>query len=219
MPAFSAAVALGYRYLETDVHATVDGVLVAFHDDDLSRTCGRPGRIAELPWSEVRAARVAGVEPIPLLTDLLEAFPHARFNIDCKADSAATPLMKVVRDTKAIDRVCLSTFSHRRIARLRNGLGRRLCTSMSPPEVAAWQAGIVVPAPGCAQVPPRQGRLTLVTARGLRVAHRAKLPVHVWTIDDEPVMDRLLDLGVDGIMTDRPVLLKQVLVRRGQWPG
>src|SRR6186713_1400748 len=88
MPAFANAVSLGYRYLETDVHATVDAVLVAFHDDDLSRTCGRPGRISKLPWSEVRAARVNGTEPIPLLTDLFDAFPDARINIDCKSDAA-----------------------------------------------------------------------------------------------------------------------------------
>ncbi|MEZ5259349.1 MAG: glycerophosphodiester phosphodiesterase family protein [Ilumatobacteraceae bacterium] len=106
MPAFQAAVDLGYRYLETDVQATADGVLVAFHDDDLQRTCGVEGKISELPWSEVQAARVDGEEPIPLFDELIEAFPEARFNIDCKSDAAAGPLTTALRRHRALERVC-----------------------------------------------------------------------------------------------------------------
>ena len=87
-PAFRAAVELGYRYLETDVHVTADGVLVAFHDDDLQRTCGMPGRISELPWSQVATARVDGTAPIPRLDELLDTWPDARWNIDCKVAAA-----------------------------------------------------------------------------------------------------------------------------------
>jgi glycerophosphoryl diester phosphodiesterase len=217
MPAFANAVSLGYRYLETDVHATVDGVLVAFHDDDLSRTCGRPGRISELPWSEVAAARVNGTEPIPRLTDLLDAFPDARINIDCKADAAVNPLTNVLRAAAATRRVCVGAFSHRRLVRIRRAFDGALCTSMSPVEVAAWLAGWVVSAPACAQIPVRQGPVTVVTARHLAAAHRKHVPVHVWTIDDEAEMVRLLDLGVDGIMTDRPQVLRDLLIRRGEW--
>ncbi len=122
--AFQGAIDLGYRYLETDVHATSDGVLVAFHDDDLSRTCGRPGKISELPWSEVQTARVDGKEPIPLLTDLFEAFPEARINIDCKADSGVDPLIGILRRTDSLARVCLGGFSDRRLKRLRKALGQ-----------------------------------------------------------------------------------------------
>jgi glycerophosphoryl diester phosphodiesterase len=217
MPAFVNAVSLGYRYLETDVHATADGVLVAFHDDDLQRTCDRPGLISALPWSEVRAARVAGVEPIPLLADLLEAFPEAMINIDCKSDAAVQPLIDALRAADAVDRVCIGGFSHRRLTRVRRAFSGGICTSMSPVEVGAWLAGWVMPSAACAQVPVRHGRVPIVTARHLAVAHRKDVPVHVWTIDDPLEMDRLLDLGVDGIMTDRCAVLKDVLTVRNQW--
>lgn len=219
MPAFRAAVALGYRYLETDVQATADGVLAAFHDDDLARTCGRPGRISELPWSEVRRARVAGREPIPLLTDLLEAFPDTMVNIDCKSDASVAPLVDLLRHTNSLHRVCLGTFSHPRMVRLRKQLGPGVCTSMSPVEVAQWLVGRLPRAPHAAQVPPSRGRLRVVHPRALRRAARRGVAVHVWTIDDPAEMHHLLDLGVDGIMTDRPAVLKDVLVSRGQWVG
>jgi glycerophosphoryl diester phosphodiesterase len=217
MPAFANAVAMGYRYLETDVHATSDGVLVAFHDDDLERTCGRPGLISQLPWSEVARARVAGVEPIPRLVDLFEAFPQAMINIDCKADPAVQPLIDTLRRADAVDRVCVGAFAHRRLTRIRRAFTGGICTSMSPVEVAAWLAGWVMPTAACAQVPVSQGRVTIVTRRHLAAAHRRDVPVHVWTIDDPLEMDRLLDLGVDGIMTDRPAMLRELLEKRGQW--
>ena len=97
MPAFAKAIELGYTYLETDVHSTRDGVLLAFHDDDLLRTCGFAGKISELDYSEVRNARVNGAEPIPLLQDIFDAWPQARINIDCKSDAALKPLIKVNR--------------------------------------------------------------------------------------------------------------------------
>ena len=114
-PAFRAAVELGYRYLETDVHVTADGVLVAFHDDDLQRTCGMPGRISELPWSKVATARVDGTAPIPRLDELLDAWPDARWNIDCKVAGAVAPLARAVSEHQALDRVCVASFSDRRI--------------------------------------------------------------------------------------------------------
>ena len=129
VPAFAAAVALGYRYLETDVHVTVDGVLVAFHDDDLTRTCGVAGRISELPWSEVATARVDGQAPIPTMDELFETWPDARWNIDCKSDGAVAPLADAVRRHAALDRVCVASFSDRRIRDLRRRLGRDLCTA------------------------------------------------------------------------------------------
>jgi glycerophosphoryl diester phosphodiesterase len=217
-PAFQHAVDLGYTFLETDVHATIDGVLVAFHDNDLLRTTGRPGRISALPWSEVATARVDGTEPIPRLEELLAAWPDARFNIDCKADSAVDPLVETLRRTGALDRVCIGSFSDRRLFRIRRRLGRGLCTSTGPAETAALRAfGYTFPGPLAAQVPIRRGRISLADARFIAAAHRRGIHVHVWTIDDPAEMRRLLDLGVDGIMTDRPAVLRDVLVERGAW--
>jgi glycerophosphoryl diester phosphodiesterase len=205
------------------VHVTADGRLVAFHDEDLARTTGRSGLIKDLPWSEVRAALVGGVEPIPLLEEVLASFPEARVNIDCKSDQAVEPLVAVLRSTGSLDRVCLGAFSSRRLRRLRAELGPEVCTSMGPTEVARWLvSGLVpsrrfVPSVPCIQVPVSQFGVPVVTAASLARAHRLGMDVHVWTIDDESEMERLLDLGVDGIMTDRPAVLKDVLVRRGLW--
>ena len=225
MPAFEHAVSLGYRYLETDVHATADGELIAFHDDRLDRVTDAVGVVAELPWSMVRAARVDGREPIPRFEDLLGAWPDVRINVDPKTDAAVGPLAEVLLRTNAVDRVCVGAFSDRRIATVKALVGPALCTSMGPREVAQLLAASRR-LPGarrlrspCAQVPTHQGRVPLVTARLVEAAHRLGVQVHVWTIDDREEMARLLDLGVDGIMTDRPQVLKDLLVERGEWHG
>ncbi|HEX9260783.1 MAG TPA: glycerophosphodiester phosphodiesterase [Acidimicrobiales bacterium] len=220
LPAFEAAVRLGYRYLETDVHATADGVLLAFHDDRLDRVTDRSGIIRALPYAEVKQARVAGAEPIPLLEELLGSFPGVRVNIDAKADHSVHPLISALRRTNSLDRVCLGAFSHKRLQRMRAILGPDVCTSASPVEVLRVRVGRSPgPGPACLQVPVRHGRMPVTDARFVATAHKLGLPVHVWTVDDEAEMDRLLDLGADGIMTDRPHVLKQVLERRGHWPA
>lgn len=236
LPAFAGAVALGYRYLETDVHLTRDGVLVAFHDARLDRVTDATGAIADLDAADVLAAdaghafspdggrsfpfRDQGVR-VPRLDELLTRFPAARFNIDPKSDACVLPLVAVLDEHQAWDRVCLGSFSDARLARLRALGAGRACTSMGPRAVATARllaAAGVMPRQGadCVQVPPRSGRIRIVTARFVHAAHRAGLPVHVWTIDDEPTMHELLDLGVDGIMTDRPRLLRDVLAARGE---
>lgn len=218
MPAFRHAVDLGYTYLETDVHATSDGVLLAFHDDSLDRTTDRAGRINDLPLSEVALARVDGREPIPLFEDLMEQFPDARVNIDCKADSAVDALISSLRRLDCLDRVLVGGFSDARLRRFRNEFGDALCTSFGPQQIAALRFTGRVPWGGqAAQVPVRQGRITIVNEQTIERAHRRGLHVHVWTIDDPAEMHRLLDLGVDGLMTDRPQVLKDVLTERGEW--
>ncbi len=219
MPAFEQAVQLGFRYVETDVHVTSDGVLVAFHDEDLQRTCDRPGLIRDLPWSEVRAVRVDGRAPIPLLEDLLGTWPDLRVNIDCKSDGAVEALVAALRRCDALDRVGVGAFSDARLRRIRTRLGEGLCTSLGPRGVAALVLGLPQrTAALAAQVPVTHRGLPVVTARTLARARRRGLHVHVWTIDEPSEMHRLLDLGVDGLMTDRPAVLKQVLTERGQWP-
>jgi glycerophosphoryl diester phosphodiesterase len=226
MAAFEGAWRLGYRYMETDVHATSDGVLVAFHDDKLDRVTDRTGVIAEIPWSEVRLARVGGTEPIPLLEDLLGLAPEVRVNIDVKAEPVIEPLAALLRRMNAIGRVCLAGFSDRRVGAMRRALPE-VCTSMGPLDTARLRAASVLPAfvrdrvgprdIPCAQVPLRQSGIPVIDAPFIREAHRRGVQVHVWTIDDPRVMASLLDLGVDGIMTDRPAVLKTVLAARGQW--
>ena len=226
MPAFQGAVDLGYRYIETDVHATRDGVLLAFHDDHLDRVTDSTGCIAEMDYADVKRARIAGEEPIPLMADLLAVWPELRINIDPKRDNAAVPLIKLLRDAGAVERVCVNSFSGRRTAGIRDALGPRLCTGMGPLSTArlrfaslAGPAGILFGGfvEGCAQIPLSQYGVRLVDAALVGKAHALGLQVHVWTIDDEAEMRRLAALGVDGIMTDDPVLLRKVLVELGLW--
>jgi len=225
LAAFQRAIDLGYRYLETDVHATSDGVLLAFHDKVLDRVTDSAGRVAALRAEEVARARIGGEEQIPRLDDLLGTFPSARFNIDVKHVSAIGPLVDAVRRTAALHRVCVGSFSDRRLGAVRAALGPDLATSFGPRGVIAVRAAaelgvlqrLVRAGVPCLQVPPTFGRLRVITTRFLATAHRLGLHVHAWTIDDPAEMVRLLDLGVDGIMTDDLIALREVLCARGQW--
>ncbi len=225
--AFRHAVELGYRYLETDVHATRDGTLFAFHDAALDRVTEHRGAVAELTAAEVGKALIAGREQIPTMAALLEELPHVRFNIDVKSDAAVRPLAELVVATGAEERVCVGSFSTRRITQFRRLAGRRVATAASPVEAALYRT---LPAAGLVGLAVRRGAAALqlphrlrgvpVVTRGLvRRAHALGLHVHVWTIDDPDQMHELLDLGVDGLMTDRTDLLREVLVDRGQWLG
>jgi glycerophosphoryl diester phosphodiesterase len=225
MVAFEGAVRLGYRYVETDVHATADGVALAFHDHTLDRVTDLTGAVADLPYAQVRRALIGGREPIPLLADALAAWPDLRWNIDCKARQAIEPLALVIEEQGAWDRVCVASFSPWRLSRLRARLGPRVVTSYAalgitglrllPTYRLRWLA--VGPSGLAAQVPVSAGPLDIVTAAFVQRAHDLGKQVHVWTVDDPAQMSRLLDLGVDGLITDRADLLREVLAARGLW--
>jgi glycerophosphoryl diester phosphodiesterase len=256
--AFEHAVGLGYAYLETDVQATADGVLIAFHDRTLDRVTGQPGRVCRLTLKEIAGARIGGTEPIPVLEDVLAAWPDVRFNIDVKDAPAIAPLAGMLRRTNAWDRVCVVSFSASRLRATRRALDRPVCMAASPLGTAMVRLG-GPPAPRGSRGPHR-GRLmrqpaagpTAAAARrpvavagrppgqlaerlagtGVRClqvpvpvatpsfigrARQLGLQVHVWTVNERPTMEGLLDLGVDGIMTDETVTLREVLIHRGQW--
>jgi glycerophosphoryl diester phosphodiesterase len=221
MPAFARAAALGYRYFETDAHLTADGVVDAFHDDVLDRVTDGTGVISSLRWSEVSQARIGG-HAIPRMDELLETFPDVRMNIDPKHDPVVGPLAELIVHLGAVERVGIGSFSDRRLAEMRRRCGPKLCTSLGPRGVARLKAaarGLPVgrlPSP-CAQVPRRARGVPVTDRRFIDAAHRRDMQVHVWTVDDAAEMDQLLDLGVDGLMTDRLEVLKEVLERRGLW--
>lgn len=222
LKAFDHAVSLGYRYLETDAYATTDGVLVSFHDRRLDRVTDSTGLVEALPFERLRVARIGGVEPIPLMEELLTRWPHVRFNIDPKHDAAVAPLIALIRRTGMEDRVCVGSFSGRRIRQVQDAFDGRVCTSMGPLGVMRLKAASIgVPSwrwrEGCAQIPVERNGVRILTRGLVEAAERRGLQVHVWTIDEEAEMERLIDLGVHGIMTDRPQLLKTVLERRGLW--
>jgi len=221
--AFEHAVSLGYRYMETDIRTTADGVAVALHDPLLNRVADRPGELRKMSWAQVRTCKLADGREPPLLEELLGAWPQLHWNIDVKHREATGPVVEAIRRTGAVGRVLVASFSGSRAARARDALGPELATGAGRWTVASLLAAKVVsfwPVSSdavAAQVPPRDGFITIVDAAFLRVCHRAGLAVHVWTINAPAEMDRLLDLGVDGIMTDRPSVLKEVLERRSQW--
>ncbi len=233
--AFEAAIELGYRYLETDAHVTRDGVLVAFHDERLDERTDRTGAIAELGIAEVEAAdagysfsadagrshpfRSKGIR-VPRLEELLIRWPRARVNVDPKSDACVVPLADLLDRHGAWGRVCIGSFSDHRLRRIRALSRGRACTSMGPHAVAmarvASASGLMPRQHAdCVQVPVRKGPIPILTSRFIDAAHRVGLPVHAWTINDEKVMYELLDLGVDGIMSDRPGLLRKVFAARG----
>lgn len=226
MAAFAAAVDLGVTHLETDVHVTADSRLVAFHDDVLDRVSDGVGAVAALPWDVVRRARIGGTEPVPLLEDVLGAWPEVRVNVDVKAAGAVGPLVDAINRTRAWDRVCVASFSDARRRAVLRRLPTGVASSPGQETVAAFWAASRVPTPTpalrrltrdvvCLQVPERHGRVRVVDERFVAAAHRAGLQVHVWTVDEADDMHRLLDLGVDGLITDRADTALEVTSARG----
>lgn len=225
MLAFQAAVDMGYRYVETDAHGTIDGVAVALHDESLERTTDGTGEVADMTWERVKLARIGGKEPVPMLEDILGTWPDLRVNIDVKAESGIAPVAEAIEKTKAHDRVCLASFSTARRDATVARLTRPVATSAGTREAAAFFLGSMtganlsgaLKAVDALQIPAAMGLVPLLMERHVRAAHAAGKFVHVWTINAPERMAQLLDLGVDGIVTDRADLLKELLVARGRW--
>jgi glycerophosphoryl diester phosphodiesterase len=227
MLAFRAAVDLGTVHLETDVHTTRDGVLLVFHDESLDRVTDSAGRISELSADEVSAARIGGREPVPTFAELVAAFPDARLNLDVKDWNSVVPLAEAIERHGIHGRVLVTSFSDRRRKAVLKRLSKRVASSAGSTLTATFVfLGPVLPAPlarrllagvDVFQVPARYGWVPVVTQGFVRRAHRLGRQVHVWTINEPAEMERLLDLGVDGIVSDRLDLLKEVLIKRNQW--
>ncbi|MYA16490.1 MAG: glycerophosphodiester phosphodiesterase [Gammaproteobacteria bacterium] len=225
MAAFEHAVELGYHCVETDVRATRDRVVVVYHDEDLDRLTRHTGPIAARDWRDLKTVRVDGTEAIVRLEDVLGAWPDLRLTVDPKCDDVVAPLIEVFRRTGARDRVCVGSFSAHRLRWIRTDAPGY--TSCSPFEVVrmraeSWTFPFGSLAPDCAQVPPRQTifgdiSIPVVDAAFVRAAHARGMPVQVWTVDEEAEMERLLDLGVDGVMSDYATTLKAVFERRNLW--
>ena len=228
MAAFRAAIDLGYRYLETDVRTTRDGVVVAFHDATLDRVTDRSGRIADLSWREVARARIGGAEPVVRLEDLLTAWPYVRFNIDIKDPASIAPFARAIDRTRTHERVCVASFSDRRRRSVLRRLSAPVATSGGRFTVATFRMAAAAGRLGalvahtlrqvdCLQVPERVGPATVVTPGTVAAAHAAGKHVHVWTVNDQTAMHRLLDRGVDGLISNRADVLRDVMRVRGCW--
>lgn len=255
MAAFGAAVDMGYEYLELDVRASRDRVLAVYHDPTLDTLTDATGAIGELDWEQIRQARISGQEPVCRLEEVLDAWPGVRLNIDPKHPAAVQPLVELLRQQDCSQRVCVSTFSDRRMRRISQLLDGRYCTAEPQTRIARFKLEAVrqmraqartraqarrqgaargpeaprEPDPvretsppsqrtlGCVQVPATIHGWRLVDAGFVSAVHSHGCQVHVWTVNRAAEMRELLALGVDGIMTDRPSLLKQVLQEANQW--
>lgn len=226
LAAFSRSYALGLRCLETDVRITADGELLAFHDATLRRVTGVRGRVAGRPLAELAELPALGGGGLLPLAALLAAFPDTRFIIDVKDRACVEPLAALLRDTGAAARVCAAGAWDSWLVDLRARVGPELTTALSWRALARLVASSrparrqVLPGDGAgcyAHVPLRVGRVPVFADDLVRRAHDSGVKLVVWTVNEPAVMHRLLDAGVDGVITDRPDLLREVLISRGQW--
>jgi len=223
--AFRRAVELGYGYLETDVHTTADGVLLAFHDDVLDRVTDATGALGAWSWADLAGVRIAGIDPIPRFADLLEEFPTTRFNIDLKDAGSVQPLAEALKRLHAEDRVCVGSFSGPRLKAFRRLLPDVL--TATTPRAVVWATHafglrrLIVDTGAALQIPQRDpgAPLKLVRRDVVRLSHATGRVVHVWTVNEEAEMHELIDLGVDGLVSDDITMLKRVLLERGLWEG
>ncbi|MCC9144207.1 MULTISPECIES: glycerophosphodiester phosphodiesterase family protein [unclassified Arthrobacter] len=227
LAAFRAAAELGISYLETDVRTSRDGVLMAFHDETIDRISGSTvGRISQLSREELNGVLVGGAERIPTFEELLTEWPQMRLNVDVKDAAGSALLAALIEKHSAHDRVLVASFSDLRRLRTLRRLNRTAASSAGSALTAALRLLAPLGVAGflarmgrfqCVQVPLRFGPIRVVTPGFIRSCHRAGIQVHVWTVNDAPTMNMLLDLGVDGIVSDRSDILIDVLKNRGQW--
>lgn len=228
LAAFATAVELGYRHLETDLHATRDGVLVVAHDPTLARVAGDRRAIAQLTRAEIAGVRVGGREPIPTFLELVDAFPAARLTVDLKADAAVAPFIRLLEERpELLDRMCLGSFSTARVEAVRRRFGPRLMSAATPREVMRLLRAVRLRrrppllAAGCVAVPERypdrRRGVSIADRRLLEVAAEAGIAVHVWTVNDPERMRALVEAGAAGIVTDELAVLRRALETAGRW--
>ena len=237
MLAFEGAVGMGYSHVETDLRMTRDGVLVCLHDSTVDRTTDGRGPVAGMSFAEVSGLdagfRHAGAEGfpfrrrgigVPRFEDLVTGFPSLRVVVDLKADGMAKALGGLIDLHGLHDRVIVGSYHDRRIDELRRVTGGGVATSTGSALTRMWlvasRLGRAAAGNASAlQVPTQIRGMRVVDERLVRAAHRWGLQVHAWTVNHPSEMTRLLDMGVDGLVTDRPDLLRQVLIKRAEWPA
>ena len=231
MAAFEDAVAMGYRYMEIDVRTSSDGVLVVFHDESLDRITDGAGRLSEKTWEELSALRLrASGEPLLRFEELLTRWEDVHLNVDLKDEASVEEFARLVEAHGAHDRVLAASFNDARRHRVRRALSRRTAASggwvvtalivLLGPLGLMRRSGRRAAEIDCLQVPISQGRIRVVTPGFIRRCHQAGLQVHVWVVDEPAEMHRLLDMGVDGLMTDDAAALAKVMTERdgAVWP-
>ena len=208
--AFQSAVSLGYLYLETDLRETSDGKIITFHDPNLKRITGANITISETKFSDIRMRRLPSREIIPTIDELLEEFPDSFFNMDLKVNQIEEKVLKKINSHNALERVCLGSFNSRTIKKI-NSLEPKILTSMGISQVIMYKFFQKKNLSKLIQIPTRWNGIKVITKKFIDRLHNDGLKVHVWTINKETEMQSLIDLGVDGIMTDNASGLIKVM--------
>ena len=218
--AFKYSSDLGFVFIETDVQATKDGHVVIFHDASLKRMAGVNKSINELTLKEINEINLLSGGKIPLLSEALETFPDLRFNIDIKTEDALEETIQIIKKMNFLDKTCLASFSSSRLKRIKNLAGPEACISSGQMDIFKMMCqsiGIELQATmsQCAQIPVKQWGVPVLTKRFIETAKKQNKFVHVWTIDDIDQMFELIEFGVDGLMTDKPSVLKEAMLKKG----
>jgi glycerophosphoryl diester phosphodiesterase len=233
LESFAAAAALGAPYLEFDLHMTRDGEVVVSHDDNLERNCGRPGAIRDMTYAELSAAdagrmftldrgatfpfRGKGLR-IPRLAEVLAAFPTLMMIIEVKqiAPSVVAPMLDVI-DRAGMRRRVLVASEHQQPLDEVRMLAPEIPTNFSYFECGGFMQAMAardaayLPPGAALQIPRSYESWQLVTPESVAFAHRVGVEMHVWTVNDEAEMRELLDLGVDGLISDYPARALEVV--------
>ena len=208
--AFQSAISLGYQYLETDLRETSDGKIITFHDPNLKRITGANITISETKFSDIRMRRLPSRETIPTIDELLEEFPDSFFNMDLKVNQIEEKVLKKINSHNALERVCLGSFNSKVIKKI-NSLEPKILTSMGISQVIMYKFFQKKNLSKLIQIPTHWKGIKVITKKFIDRLHNDGLKVHVWTINKEKEMQSLIDLGVDGIMTDNASGLIKVM--------
>lgn len=210
--AFAAAEALGAKYVETDARATRDGVAVLLHDPDFVTADGKKHQIRDVDSSELARLTLSTGDKIPTLAEALTAFPNMRFNIDLKEAAAVEPAVAVITELGASSRTLVTSFSRsrrrqaaKRLVNAFTGSGKMDATLMLIAVLLRqqWMLNRLGESIHAAQLPGQGRAAKLLTPAHIARLQRARIEVHVWTINTREEMQQWLDRGVDGIVTDR----------------
>jgi glycerophosphoryl diester phosphodiesterase len=237
MRSFAGAVEMGYRHLETDLHITGDGVLVCIHDHTVDRTTDGSGEVSSFTFEELQALdagyrhgsrkgfsfRETGIT-VPSFSQVATDLGDVSLVVDLKIDGLVQPFADLIDELGIHDRLIVGSFSDERLDEFREATGGRVATSTGPTLSRMWVLASRVGRGGggeasALQLPTQIRGVRVVDEKLVRSAHDAGLQVHVWTVNDVDEMKRLLDVGVDGLVTDRPDRLRILLIERGEWSG
>lgn len=210
LEAFKSAETLGYKYIETDLRETKDGKIITFHDANIKRITGSNITINRSSLSDIRMRRLPKNETIPTIDEVLEELPDSYFNMDLKVSNMEEKVLKKIKSHNALDRICLGSFNSKTIKKI-NVLEPKIITSMGLAQVVKYKFFNIKSNSKLIQIPISWNGIKVITKRFIEKLHNDNFKVHVWTINKEKEMQRLIDMGVDGIMTDNAIGLMNAM--------